>query len=558
MLLDRLLSLSVGTKLSLSFVFIVLLTSVPLSIFTTIYLESTLKEYIRDTIKKEVASREEDIRNALLNGDHWAIFKQVEGLAKLKGVKDVAVVDDRGFVIAHSNPREYPIDSYLPNYQELEGISIEGYNYPTGKIVYSINHKAIEESLFPLKIVSVIFTFFFSLFGISMGFFVSMRISSRLRRVLRMVGEFGKGKLERVEFWEKDEINTFADYTYKSLLSISTLIKNSLFERDFYHNLADSLQDILLVLDEDGRIYYANKSVNKLGFSYGELLCRSVFILIKDPKDRERLRRRLRAKEVFTEGVRIRTRGGELFGAVSFTPFQDAFLVSIKDITETRRTEVFYMLGELSAGIAHELKNALLPIRLLIDVSSWDEEDIKVVRSAINRMNRIVDDVLSFAYSGSYAEDLVNSKEIINSWLSFYEPLIKAKGVRILNYVDSFDFVVNKHAFHTIFNNLFKNALEAVEENKGVIRIHFKNSEGKVVLRVEDNGPGIPSKYREKVFEPFFSTKGNAGTGLGLPLVLKYVYEMGGYLEMQTEEGKGTSFSVEVPIKDGEKSVIGR
>ncbi len=558
MLIDKLLRLSVGTKLSLSFVFIVLLTSIPISTLMIFHLEKVLKEYIRDTIKKEIASRENDIRSAFLNGDYWMIFKQVDALSKLKGIKDVAIVNNLGFVIAHSDPVNYPINSYLPNYDKLENLPIDSYNYPIGYIVYQIDDKAIEASILPLKVISATLTFIFILFGISMGFFVSMRISSRLKRVLTMIREFEKGKLERVEFWEKDEINTFAEYTYKSLLGINTMINNSLSERDFYQNLVNSLQDIVLILDEDGKIYYTSKQVEKLGFSYYDLLGRSVLVLIKDPRDRKRIRRKLLSKESFTEGVKIRTHDGDLFAAVSFTPFQDAIVVSIKDITETRRMEVFYMLGELSAGIAHELKNALLPIRLLMDVSNWDEEDIKVIRTAMNRINRIVDDVLSFATSGIYREDLVNSKELINSWLSLYEPLIRSKRIRIITHVDDFDFMVNKHAFHTIFNNLLKNALEAVEEEKGVVSVHLKSSNGKVILKVEDNGSGIPSKYREKIFEPFFSTKGSMGTGLGLPLVLKYVYDIGGHLEMETEEGEGTSFTVEVPIGNGKKIVANR
>ncbi|MFN3471850.1 MAG: PAS domain S-box protein [Aquificaceae bacterium] len=415
MLVDKLLKLGVGAKLSLSFVFIVLLTSTLISFFMISHLEKTLGEYIRDTIKKEVISREGDIRSALLNGDYWNIFKQVDALARLRGVKDVAVVNEKGFVIAHSNPMDYPIDSYLPDHTELDKIPIESYNYVLGYIVYRIDQKVIEESVIPLKIFSVVFTFLFSLIGTSMGVFISFRISSRLKRVLNMIKDFERGKLQRVEFLEKDEINTFADYTYKSLLRTDTMIKNSLFERDFYHNLVDSLQDILLILDEEGKIYYTNRAIRDLGFSYEELLGRSVFVLIKDPKDRERLRRSIRSRASFTGGLRIRRRNGELFGAVSLKPLGEAFVVSIKDITETRRMEVFYMLGELSAGIAHELKNALLPIKLLMDVSSWDEEDIKVVRSAINRINRTVEDVLCFAGSGIHREDLIHSKDLIDS-----------------------------------------------------------------------------------------------------------------------------------------------
>lgn len=556
-LLDKLLRLSIGTKLSLSFVFIVLLTSIPISALMIVRLEDTLKEYIRDTIKKEIASRENDIKNAMLNGDYWTVFKQVDALARLKGIKGVAVIDGIGFVIAHSDPMAYPIGSYLPNYMELERISIDSYNQPIGYIVFSIDHEAIESSIFPLKLISVSFTSLFLFFGVSLGFFVSMRISSRLRKTLRMIDRFEKGELDSVEFVEKDEINTFADYMYKSLLRINTMINNSLFERDFYQSLVNSLQDILLILGTDGRIYYANKVVNRLGFTYEDLLCRSVFVLIKDEKDRKRLRMKLRSGEAFTEGIKLRARNGEIYAVVSFTPVENALILSIKDITELKRMEALYMLGEMSAGLAHELKNALLPMKLLSDVSNWDEEDVKVMRSAISRIDHTINAVLSFANTGKHSEELVSSKELIDSWLYLYEPIIKSKGIRLNTHIEDFSFFINKYAFQVVFSNLFKNALEAVEKNKGRVDVYMRRSNGRVILTVEDNGPGIPSEYRDKVFEPFFSTKGNRGTGLGLPLVLKYTYEMGGYLQMETQDGRGTRFTVEVPLKDEKKGLVG-
>ncbi|MFN3814055.1 MAG: ATP-binding protein [Aquificaceae bacterium] len=556
LLLDRLLRLSIGTKLSLSFVSIVLLTSIPISVLMILWLEDTLREYIGDTIKKEIASRENDIRNAMLNGDYWTVFKQVDALARLKGIKDVAVINNVGFIIAHSDPLAHSIGSYLSNYMGLERIPIESYNQIMGYIVFRIDNKAIESAIFPLKLISVGFTSLFLFFGVSMGFFVSMRISSRLRKTLRMMDRFEKGELDRVEFAEKDEINTFADYMYKSLLRINTMINNSLFERDFYQNLVNTLQDILLILGTDRKIYYTNGVINRLGFTYNDLLFRSVFVLIEDEKDRKRLRMRLQSGEAFTEGIKLRARNGKPYAVISFTPVEDAFIVSIKDITEFKKMEALYMLGELSAGLAHELKNALLPVKLLSDVSNWDEEDVKVVRSAINRIDHTINAVLSFANTGKHSEELVFSKELVDSWLYLYEPLIKSKGIRLNIRIENFGFFVNKHAFQVVFSNLLKNALEAVEESRGRVDILLRRSNGRVVLTVEDNGPGIPSEYKEKVFEPFFSTKGNKGTGLGLSLALKYTYEMGGYLQMETQDGKGTRFTVEVPLKDEKKGLI--
>ncbi len=349
-LLNKLLKLSIGAKLSLSFMFVILLTSLPISTLMLLWLERTLKEHIEDTIRKEILSRENDVRNALLNGDYWTIFKQVESLSRLKGIKDVAVVDSSGFVLAHSNPMEYPIGTYLPNYERLEKIPIDSYNYTLAYVVFRIDKEAIEASLIPLKIISAGLTFSLLFIGILMGLIVSLRISTRLRKVLNMVDSFEKGRLEKVEFLEKDEISTFGEYMYKSLSRINTMIKNSIFERDFYQSLVNSLQDILLILDRDGRIYYANSMIEKLGYTYERLLGRSVLVLIKDSKDRRRIKSKLRSGEAFIEKVKIRASSGDLYAIMSFVPTEEAIIVSIKGCDRARKDG-----GELKedGGILH-------------------------------------------------------------------------------------------------------------------------------------------------------------------------------------------------------------
>lgn len=129
-----------------------------------------------------------------------------------------------------------------------------------------------------------------------------------------------------------------------------------------------------------------------------------------------------------------------------------------------------------------------------------------------------------------------------------YEPLIEKKGVKLNVHTQDFTFSTDSYAFGVIFGNLVKNALEAVPYG-GSVGVHLEKYDGKVILTVEDNGPGIPAEYREKVFEPFFTTKSD-GTGLGLSLVLKYTYKLGGLIHMHSEEGKGTKFTVEVPLKE--------
>ncbi|MGB9874022.1 MAG: hypothetical protein ACPLRS_03535, partial [Hydrogenobacter sp.] len=224
--LNKILSASIGLKLSISFTFVVLATSIPLSLLMLKYVESQIKEHIVNTVKSVIYSKSVELKNALLIGDYWMVYKQVDALSKLMGVKDIAVVDPEGHVIAHSDPLLYPIGSYLDRGKGEQVIPIESYQQVIAFVVFHIDYKAIESLLIPLKRISALLTLGMLLLGVLMGFFVSFRISRRLRKILDMVDKFKTGKIEKVEFLEKDEISAFGDYMYSTLLSLDTLIKN--------------------------------------------------------------------------------------------------------------------------------------------------------------------------------------------------------------------------------------------------------------------------------------------------------------------------------------------
>jgi Signal transduction histidine kinase len=107
-----------------------------------------------------------------------------------------------------------------------------------------------------------------------------------------------------------------------------------------------------------------------------------------------------------------------------------------------------------------------------------------------------------------------------------------------------FKLYTNKTALEIILSNLLKNAIEAVD-GKGKIEISLRKEGEKTVLMVKDNGHGIPKKHIKKVFDPFFSTKRDS-TGLGLSTVARYVQMLEGKLSVFSEEGKGSTFLVEV------------
>jgi signal transduction histidine kinase len=282
------------------------------------------------------------------------------------------------------------------------------------------------------------------------------------------------------------------------------------------------------------------------------LLGRKVGVLLEGPRERREVRESLRQKRTYTGVVKLRNKKGEESYALAvLVPWVDAFIFTLKDITELKRSEelmkrmeVFSLLGEMSAYLAHELKNATLPLKLLSEVSEWNEDDIKVLRASIERIDKIVSSFLQFTRPVEEEKREFSSWQLVEDVLKIYEPAIKKKGISLVLDVMDFKLYTNKTALEIILSNLLKNAIEAVDE-KGRIEISLRKEGEKTVLVVKDNGHGIPKKHIKKVFDPFFSTKRDS-TGLGLSTVVRYVQMLEGKLSVFSEEGKGSTFLVKV------------
>lgn len=111
----------------------------------------------------------------------------------------------------------------------------------------------------------------------------------------------------------------------------------------------------------------------------------------------------------------------------------------------------------------------------------------------------------------------------------------------------------DRNALIQLFINILINAIESIEDKGSIsIKAYKDKSKGLAVIKIRDTGVGIPSQYLDKIFEPFFTTK-ESGTGLGLAVVYRIVESHGGKIYVESEEGKGTEFTVELPLNKEEE-----
>ncbi|OGW36591.1 MAG: hypothetical protein A2010_03195 [Nitrospirae bacterium GWD2_57_9] len=240
-------------------------------------------------------------------------------------------------------------------------------------------------------------------------------------------------------------------------------------------------------------------------------------------------------------------RQGESLGAI----------LSFSDLTEVKRLqeqmelhERLTALGEMSAGIAHELRNPMAVITGYLNLLSKRTEPasqplIRDITAEINGMNRIIGDLLTFARPASLNRVRVKIKDMIEGCLANVLQVADCGlPVKTVLRVDEREACVDEVLMRQAFTNLLQNALEAMPDG-GTLTIEAQN-ENPIVLRVSDTGTGIPQNVVKKVFLPFFTTKDN-GVGLGLALVHKIVLSHGGTIAVNSGEGKGTTFTVTLP-----------
>ena len=250
----------------------------------------------------------------------------------------------------------------------------------------------------------------------------------------------------------------------------------------------------------------------------------------------------------------------------------------MRDITETQKmaerldqAQRMEAIGTLAGGIAHDFNNILFPIiglsEMLVEESPEDSperENFKVIHKAALRAGELVKQILSFSRQVKQEKQPVRIQHILKEVLKLTRSTIPS-DIEITHFIQSDCGLVmaDPTQIHQIAMNLITNAYHAVEASGGSISIMLKESDstrenmagvsiepGKyALLSVSDTGHGIPPAAKGKIFEPYYTTKGvGKGTGLGLSVVHGIVKDHGGDIRVDSEPGKGATFTVYLPL----------
>ncbi len=218
------------------------------------------------------------------------------------------------------------------------------------------------------------------------------------------------------------------------------------------------------------------------------------------------------------------------------------------------RTEKLYALGEFSAGIAHEIKNPLTPIMMLMrrvkeENESLTDKDIEIIEEELNRIDKIVTEFLAFARPAKGEMTKVNINEVISEVITLTKPKMDRSGIFIIGkYSPALPEITgNNDALKQVFLNIMLNAVQAMDGKGGDLTVETSIGDGNVRVIISDTGIGIPEENLKKVYDPFFTTK-KEGTGMGLALTHNIVSDHSGRIDIDSTPGKGTKVKVEFPV----------
>ena len=222
-----------------------------------------------------------------------------------------------------------------------------------------------------------------------------------------------------------------------------------------------------------------------------------------------------------------------------------------------RRLDRLASVGTLSAGLAHEIKNALVAVKTFVDLlleKNQDAELSETVRREIGRMDAILSHMLKYATAPKPALAKIRLHEVLEHSLHMMHPRIGAKMISLKREFNAADdqLTGDDHQLEQALLNLLFNAVDAIgtegELTVGTDLLDDDKKNRQLRIRITDTGDGIPAKTLPEIFKPFFTTK-SRGTGLGLAVTRRIIEEHGGVISVESRAGKGTTFTILLPTE---------
>ncbi len=345
--------------------------------------------------------------------------------------------------------------------------------------------------------------------------------------------------------------------------------------RDFLSRIIEGSAEAIIARDAEGRVTSWNRAAEKIyGWTAEEMIGKSADPLLPEDESRERFEERRRqlargltirdfeAERLRKDGKRIKVRitsapllgpDGKFAGTIGI----------VRDVTQLKEMEALLLererlaaVGELAAIVAHEVRNPLAGIRggceILLEGYPPGEPRHEIgqeILRQVDRLNGTVHELLLFARPNVMEAVPTDLHALLRRVAANVRDDPQNREVEILvgNDGEAPIAEADPRQIEQVFLNLLLNACQAIG-HRGTIRVRTARDGDAATVRVEDEGPGIPRERLATIFKPFYTTK-TQGTGLGLAVVKKIVDAHAGTVTVESVEGKGTTFTVRIPLR---------
>jgi two-component system phosphate regulon sensor histidine kinase PhoR len=555
----------------------ILLLLVPLISFKLIrtYYVNTLTENL-----KNVAITTSPQIVTFLDGRH-----HTELDAFLKNLKDkinarITVIDKEGTVLADTEKDPATMESHKIRPEVIDALSsgvgksmrlsvtleeemlyvalpIDKDSKVLGVVRMSIPLKQINSLLRDLQLRIIIAIAIITLLSIAIAFLLSKSLSKPVDTLASAAKNLAKGEFHtRVYLQTSGELKEL-ETSFNEMAGKMEGLFGSLSRRnEELDTIVSSMQEILIVLDKDGRIKLINESFKK-SLGNEDVQDKFYWEVMRCPDFSELIKKVTEERKNHTREIEFRDKN--YLCSVTFLSSKEEMVAVFYDITELKNLE--QMKKDFVANMSHELRTPLTAIKGFVETLE-EEEEIKnvqyleIIKRHTDRLMNIVNDLLVLSEleqtSRALVIENVNLVSLAENILKVFEQGEKEKGIQLKLVAEKDLKIIQADPFklEQMFINLLDNAIKYTE--RGEVSITLTQIDSKSVIEIQDSGIGIPSSHLLRIFERFYvvdksRSKKLGGTGLGLSIVKHIVLLHGGTIDVESSQGMGTKFTIILP-----------
>lgn len=325
---------------------------------------------------------------------------------------------------------------------------------------------------------------------------------------------------------------------------------------------------VLLKSTKDGKINFVTPNIRVLlGYEEHEVIDIKLHELIheNDRKQLLEIYKITNLQQIDKLTIRVRKKDGIFLPIVLMIhPINDTnnnleeFFYVMKEINLTEeesllQSDKMALIGQLAAGVAHEIRNPLTSLKGFIQLirsdTKMNHDYLEIMENEIDRIDSISNELMAFAKPAPNYYQLHNLQTIFENCMTLLEREALQKRIKVVRQFSEKIVKVycDEQKIKQVIINLVKNGLEAMDK-PGCLTIRIDKNEEYGILSIQDEGTGIPKDLMEKLGQPFFTTK-TSGNGLGLMMCYKIIEEHNGKIQVESEWGVGSTFSIYIPTE---------